>query len=317
MTKASNLFALLGDQEIGLTKSLGFMLTHKKRLLRSLLNAIEVSRNIPSTRLEKTAVDVEVADRGRRTDVEIILDGFFYVILEGKVGGNLPTADQLSQYARKLIARKEERRLCVITEVDAEDWLIQQLFGQTDKFFGLSRSEVKIFTWQELHENFFSYLNLSEDLDRQFEDYLEDMIMPNEILVASADSKYDNEDMDFFMKRHFFFYRAEIMKKRHDYLAMYLGAGFGKDQGIQYVARILKYELCSLEQLGLPTNSKYYKENLAREAESKTKQKFYKLLLGPSIRLPWKIGKSRGKRVYNWTTTFEKLLKAKYADELL
>jgi hypothetical protein len=66
--------------------------------------------------------------------------------------------------------------------------------------------------------------------------------------------------------------------------------------------------------LRLPRTSKYYKE---WEADPKTKQKFYKLLLGPPIRLPWKIGKSRGKRVYNWTTTFEKLLKAKYADELL
>jgi hypothetical protein len=313
MSKANNLFALLGFQEVGLTKSFGFMLACRTKLLRRLLAIAEI-RNLSTKSLLKTNVEVEVADRGDRTDVEISSKDTINVIVEGKIGTSLPSIKQLSRYAQRLKTAKGERRLCIITEVEAKDWLMQQLFGSKQDFFGLSKEEVKITTWHKLHESFFPCLDLQDEIDRQFEDYLEEMIMPNEILVESANSDYGSEDVDLFLNCRFFWYTAETMKKRHNYLAMYLGSGFGADQGIQYIARIIKYELCSWEQLGLPRNSKYYKELKAGDDPN---QKFYKLVLGEPVRLPWKIGKSRGKMVRHWTTTFDRLLKAKFADELL
>jgi hypothetical protein len=301
----------MGDQEVGLTKSFGFMFNYNRELLGQFLRLAGFKGKVSRRLSQSTQVEVEVADRRRRTDIEIKLDDLLYVILEGKIRGNLPSIKQLRLYSNRLNRVNGQKILCIVTEVDASDQLTQQLFGSKADFSGLSRNEVTILTWKELHENLFSCLDLDDEIDRQFEDYLEEMIMPNEILVAAASPNAGSDDLDIFLKHHFYWYGIDALKKRHSYLALYLGKEFGKDQGIQYIAKILKYELCTWDQLGIPKDSVYYKRKIG------VGHTFYKLVLGEPIKLPRKIGKSRGKRVYNWTTTFEKLLKARYTDELL
>lgn len=313
VVKAENVFALIGELETALTKSLGFMLNHNRSLLSRFLKVL----NMPDKKsLRKAKIEIEVPDKHGRTDIEIVHEDF-YIIVEGKIGGNLPTKKQLERYCRKLASFDKQRRLCVITEVDSKDWLRKVIFGNRNRstFAGLFEDDIVFLTWQELHEIFFSHLDLNDELNRQFEDYLEEMIMQNEILVVAADPdlRYGNEDVYFFRKHHFYWYSINTLKKRHNYIALYLPKEFKKEQGIQEIAKILRYELCSLDQLGLPKNSNYYKRLKASDTGS---PRFYKLILGKPIKLARKIKKSRGKRVRNWTTTFEKLLQAEFADQL-
>jgi len=313
--KATNVFALIGSLETGLTKSLGFMFVHNKELLRRFLKLLVYQRK-SSQWLKMMEVEVEVPDQHGRTDIELKIGNYLCLILEGKVGGNLPSKEQLERYSRKLMGFKGLKKLVVVTEVDSGDWLRKEIFQDQKHLAGLPEEDVHFLTWQELHENFFNYLDLNDELDRQFEDYLEEMIMQNEILVVSADPnlKYGEEDVYFFRKLHMYWYSINTIKKRHNYIALYLPKEFKGEQGIQEVAKIIRYELCSLDQLGIPEDSNYYKE---RKKDDAGKPEYYKLVLGKPIKLPQKIKKSRGKRVRNWTTTFEKLLRAKYADELL
>jgi hypothetical protein len=316
MLRANNVFALLGDLETALTKSLGFMLNHNKSLLYTFLRTIGILDRKSLKSVRKAEVEIEVPDRHGRTDIEVKFKDVFYVIIECKVGGNLPSKQQLQRYCQKLLTLNGERKLCVITEVDSKDWFEKEIFGNSRTFAGLPKNDIIFLTWQELHENFFSDLDLNDEFDRHFEDYLEKMIMQNEILVVSADPdpKYGEEDVYFYRKHHIYWYSVDTMKKRHNYIALYLPKQFKKDQGIQEIARILRYELCSLDQLGLPKDSNYYKR---LKASDTGRPRFYKLVLGEPIKLVRKIKKSRGKRVRNWTTTFEKLLQAEFTDELL
>jgi hypothetical protein len=314
--KATNVFALIGGLETGLTKSFGFMLVHNRDLLLRFLKLLGIYERKPPQWLKMMEVEVEVPDQHGRTDIELKIEDRLHLVLEGKVGGNLPSRGQLERYSRKLMGFKGMKKLVVITEVNSKDWLRKEILQDKKSLAGLPEEDVHSLTWQELHGSFFSCLDLNDELDRQFEDYFEEMIMQNEILVVSADPNltYGKEDVDFFHKLHIYWYGTSTIKKRHNYIALYLPKEFNEKQGIQEIAKIMRYELCSLDQLGLPKDSNYYKKLKKDDAGTLG---FYKLVLGEPIKLPQKIKKSRGKRVFNWTTTFEKLLKAEYADELL
>jgi hypothetical protein len=312
--KPNNIFNLIGDVETALTKALGFMLDHNRRLLKKLLQLVGINGVNLASSLQKTKIEIEVPDRHGRTDIEIKSEGYFHLIIEAKVGGNIPSEEQLERYSQKLEKSRGRRKLIVITEVDVRDRMTTEIL-ENRKLTGLNEN-ITFLTWDELHESLFTQLDLNDEFDRQFEEYLEKTFMQNEIIVASADPnpEYGKEDLDFFRSRHLYWYSVRTLKKRHNYLALYLPAQFGKDQGISEIARIIRYELCSLAQLGIPESSNYY-NRLSRG--DKGEPRYYKLVLSKPIRLPRKIKKSRGKRVRNWTTTFEKLLKAEYADELL
>ncbi len=309
--KADNVFELIGNLELGLTKATAFMLRYNRKLLKVFLKEVGIRSRAPSG----IQVDIEVPDEHGRTDVEVKHEQLFHLVIEGKVGGNLPSSDQLRRYASKISPFKGEKRLCIITEVDSRDWLLNELFKNERFFEGLSQREVCIFTWQELHEKFFNRIDLNDELNRQYEDYLEEMIMQNEILVVSADPDltYGKEDADFF-RHHLYWYTTGTIKKRHNYIALYLPSAFGAEQGIHEIAKILRYELCTVDELGIPKNCNYYRK--MKEGDT-GKRECYKLVLGDVITLPRKIKKSRGRRVRNWTTTFEKLLKAEWTDQLL
>jgi hypothetical protein len=77
--------------------------------------------------------------------------------------------------------------------------------------------------------------------------------------------------------------------------------------GISEIAKFQRCELCTLDDLGLAKDSNYYR-NLQDEVGQPN---FYRFVLEEIITLPRRIGRSRGKRVNNWITAFEKLLKAK------
>jgi hypothetical protein len=141
--------------------------------------------------------------------------------------------------------------------------------------------------------------------------------MQNEVLVASADSNliFGKEDVEFFRNNHIWFHEMRVLKKKYDYIALYLPESFGDEQGIHEYAPILDYQMnLNLYDLKIPKKSNFYQRISQHAPEERC---FRKLILGDVITLPHKIGRSRGKRVFNWSTTLEKLFNAKWADELL
>jgi len=309
--KVDNVFFLIGNEEIGMTKSLAYMLRHNKNLLKSLMELLVFPIRIDSNLFKKTTVAVEVfSSRTRargRTDIEIGLGNRAYIIIEAKIGSSFPKKAQLLMYATRLQPFAGKKRLVVLTEIEAQELMRTNLLPNA-KDLGLKREELVYLTWDRLHQALYPNLDLNIGIHRQFEKYLEDMVLRHEILVAAA---MDQRDFEYFMKHRFYWFRLEppAIKKRHGYLALYEGGKFGKRrQGIRYIAKILEYQIVPWKDLFPPRDPKY---------DPKDENLYCKLVLGEPIELSRKIGKSRGKRVYNWTTTFEKLLKARFADELL
>jgi hypothetical protein len=309
--KVDNVFFLIGNDEVGMTKSLAYMLTHNKNLLKSLMELLVLPIRIDSSLFKKIIVAVEVfSSRTRaqgRTDIEIRIGNQIYTIIEAKIGSSYPGKGQVLKYASRLKPFAGKKRLVVLTEIEAQELMRKKLLPNA-KELGLKREELVYLTWDRLHQALYPNLDLNIEIHRQFEQYLEEMVLTHEILVAAAT---DQRDFEYFMKHRFYWFSFEppAIKKRHSYLALYEGGKFGKKrQGIRYIAKILEYQIVPWKDLFPPSDPKY---------DSKDENLYCKLVLGEPIELPRKIGKSRGKRVYNWTTTFEKLLKARFTDELL
>lgn len=101
------------------------------------------------------------------------------------MGSNLPEKEQLVKYARKLQYFAGEKRLAVLTEIEAKELAKTNLLPDA-KELGLKRKELVYLTWDRLHEALYPNLDLNIDIHRQFQKYLEDMVLTHEILVASA-----------------------------------------------------------------------------------------------------------------------------------
>lgn len=91
-----SVFSLLGTDENDLTCALGWALSRSPGLLAALTGDLDPAPPAPTTR-----IDLEVADRAGRTDLE--LRGTDHgVIVEAKRGWALPTVAQLAAYAPRL-----------------------------------------------------------------------------------------------------------------------------------------------------------------------------------------------------------------------
>jgi len=112
-------FGLLGADEKSLTFALGYTMQQCPRLLQKLLAAVGLKR----FRLARLA-DAEIRLQSKRdtgiTDIEVILPGRLHLIIEAKVGLNLPTLGQCKKYIKRLnSSTAKERRLVMLVDSDA------------------------------------------------------------------------------------------------------------------------------------------------------------------------------------------------------
>lgn len=102
-------FDLVGDKEDDITYSLGWGLAQSDALAYALLDEVFDGELGPLT-----AVLLQQTETGTgRTDVEVQTRDA-HLIVEAKRGWNLPTRDQLDQYARRLAAGDERRRAIAV-----------------------------------------------------------------------------------------------------------------------------------------------------------------------------------------------------------
>jgi hypothetical protein len=101
-TTVHTVFDLLGRKENDLSFSLGWALQQCPRFLSALVEHFTGAPLLPAEHSVAT-VRLQQHDqaKGGYTDVEIDIPGRCYIVLELKLGWNLPTLDQLNRYTRR------------------------------------------------------------------------------------------------------------------------------------------------------------------------------------------------------------------------
>ena len=123
-------FGLLGNDENALSFALGYTFRECPVLLQRFLSAI----GVPGIRLSSLgAAQIELQRHGAAsgckgiTDIEIRLPGCFHVIIEAKVGLDLPSLEQCVQYVPRLSASDEPNKRLVAL-VQAPDGSFEQRY---------------------------------------------------------------------------------------------------------------------------------------------------------------------------------------------
>ena len=307
---AKNVFQLLGDDENAATKSLAFVLKHNKKFLSSFLHSL----GIHDYDFKNIVLNVQVFYVGKEknaiTDIEIVGNDF-YVIIEAKVGCNEPGKPQLLKYVRVLRRKKVKiKRLVVLTEIHCPEII---------KSFGKGKNKIKVayITWNELLEKFEGKHGVGNfKMNELFEEYVRGVLMPEQdCFVFCCDSE---DNFEFSRKHKIFRYpvglsRAPKNPKEFKYIAVYRSKYAGEKQGISEIARITDVSIVTRGDLG-----RKYAFLRKRGYNRNSKQKFFCIKVGeftPIRRIKKYRGKKGGRPDY-LQTSFEKLLIARYADEL-
>ena len=112
-------FGLLGADERALTFALGYTMQRCPRLLQKLLVAIGL-KGFRLARLQSAEIHLETRRDVGLTDIEVLLPNRLHLIIEAKVGLNLPTVEQCSKYIKPLkSSTARERRLIMLLGADA------------------------------------------------------------------------------------------------------------------------------------------------------------------------------------------------------
>lgn len=94
-------FGLLGTDENSLTFALGYTMRHCPRLLQMLLTAVGLKGFHIGT-LNNAKIHLQEATKEGITDIEVRIPNRLHLIIEAKVGLNVPTIGQCSKYIEKI-----------------------------------------------------------------------------------------------------------------------------------------------------------------------------------------------------------------------
>jgi len=109
-----SIFELLGYKENSLTYSLGWILANNDHLLKLIVNAVSDKKYKCKDNIVRLQ---EFGKESGFTDIELFVDNELFVIIEAKVGWNLPRKEQLQKYETRFKEHKLYRRkLVVISE---------------------------------------------------------------------------------------------------------------------------------------------------------------------------------------------------------
>jgi len=117
----NSIFDLLGRDENGLTCALGWNFSNNKNLLRIFLHKITGK----DYRCDDESSEVRLQEFGEKdrgfTDIELRIDKEMFLIVEAKIGWNLPTQDQLDKYSSRFEDYTAyDKKLVVISECRKE-----------------------------------------------------------------------------------------------------------------------------------------------------------------------------------------------------
>lgn len=116
-------FGILGTDENSLTFALGYTMQQCPRLLQMFLSAIGL-KGIRIASLQHAKIHLQTHRAEGITDIEVILPGRFHVIIEAKVGLNIPSLEQCRRYIKTLkSSTAKECRLVMLVDADTAQTL--------------------------------------------------------------------------------------------------------------------------------------------------------------------------------------------------
>jgi len=136
-----SIFDLLGYDENGLTYALGLTLSENKELLKMLINRIS-NENYRCEDCEVRLQEFGKKDRGF-TDIELLIDNRLFVIVEAKIGWNLPAQEQLDKYTLRFDEYKPYSRLLVVISECQKEYAEREIRNLNLKV------PIEYISWQE------------------------------------------------------------------------------------------------------------------------------------------------------------------------
>ena len=138
-------FGLLGTKENSLTFALGFMLKLSPELLQQVLIKIGV-KWIRKSSFKDLTIKLQDNHEEGITDIELIIPNKLHVIIEAKIGHDIPSQQQCEKYLPRLVAPK--KKLVILQNVQFQH-KITQYINNNAQFDGILTG----LYWADILEN--------------------------------------------------------------------------------------------------------------------------------------------------------------------
>ena len=210
----TSIFQLLGEKENDITYSIGYLLANSKSFLLKFLESLQIKPNNVDN--VKIVLQQLTADAGKTniTDLEIIEDEFFHVIVEAKRGFQQLPTDQIRRYAEtEAFKRKKgvQKRLAFFT--DASEEYAKAMFDNSP----IEELQIKIIPYRKINsvltDSISGANNIEKHLINQLKTYLKKIITMQKIdtnwvwVVSLGDGGIPNISLSF----------KEIVKQKNIY----------------------------------------------------------------------------------------------------
>lgn len=217
-----NQFYLLGYDETGLSKAFAFILSKNQDFLFSFLRFLGLRIKNTSNRFRDISIQIEKKRDQGRTDIEILSNDDFHVIIECKIGNN-KIGKQRDQYI-EAFSKVKTKILCILTQTN--DYKLQM--NEQIEIVNIGWSDIDNLIEDKKYENdllmneFQNYLRKGYNLRNQKEILIQDV--GNDIELK----KFKNSNL----------YRRDKIFGSPLYFAPYFTRNSGEILGITYLSKV-------------------------------------------------------------------------------
>ena len=124
----TNIFRLLGDKENDITKSISYLFYVSRSFLSSFLDYCGVIGD--DVNVEDISICYQERNMNGITDIEIVKNDEFRIVIEAKVSYKLPSEEQLKRYADDLLRSRERKYIFTLSNLSrktAEGLLVKSI----------------------------------------------------------------------------------------------------------------------------------------------------------------------------------------------
>ena len=307
---AESIFRIGGQDENALTAALSICISQSDRFLRTLLSELGI-KNIHSKSLVHTEIRYQRHGSNHLegiTDIELLLEKRFHVIIEAKVGQAVPTIAQCVKYLPRFAHNVPENSKYLAVLLDSADTGIAGSYGKKEPSL---RPYLRPLIWGRLH-------GIAQTISRRSTNPIEKFLLTQfcyfvgreyrmksyeeEVWVVPVGTKpLWTDGLSFYdipVKRHIYFHPAKRSRRRSIYFAP---RAHGKVECVQKILRI-DYDVAP----------KDYVPELSRFSWASQAHNVFHLTEPIALPSPVKSGKVRNTVFY---VDFDLLLRAKTIKE--
>jgi hypothetical protein len=230
-----NTFYLYGFNETGLAKAFAFTLSKDPAILFKFLHYLGIRNKNNESNFREIEIFTERKREAGRTDIEIVLEGYFHVIIEAKVRKNKIT-DQRTQYLNSF-KNQPQKVLCFITQ--NYDYKKQTADGIA----------IKNIDWSDIDDLIDEKELLQNSVIRDFQNYLRrgyQLRKQKEILIQDL-----SDEIEMKKYRKYNVYRRDVIFGSPLYFSPYFTrkSNQPEGEGISYFSKVLGIITCKPEEV--------------------------------------------------------------------